>query len=188
MYGVRNESSRALSAVKIKLKRQIWFKARGHQKRFKNTIVCRSFDGVEAGGVFGFDGRPMRRGELPLPAVVRGPRGFQLFSIDSPTIKVRYWLKIEATTTAECVRSARLRLMDVQIYRTAPWRATAVFAGAERDDDDDDDGLAWGEVISYEPSPDLGDVPVAVPIPSAPPAEAAPSAPRAVEAPAAYAS
>ena len=78
--------------------------------------------------------------------------------------------------------------MDVQIYRTAPWRATAVFAGAERDDDDDD-GLAWGEVISYEPSPDLGDVPVAVPIPSAPPAEAAPSAPRAVEAPpAAYAS
>ena len=63
--------------------------------------------------------------------------------------------------------------MDVQIYRTAPWRATAVFAGAERDDDDDeDDGLAWGEVISYEPSPDLGDVPVAVPIPSAPPAEA----------------
>ena len=42
----------------------------------------------------------MRRGELPLPAVVRGPRGFQLFSIDSPTIKVRYWLKIEATTTA----------------------------------------------------------------------------------------
>ena len=114
----------------------------------------------------------MRRGELPLPAVVRGPRGFQLFSIDSPTIKVRYWLKIEATTTAECVRSARLRLMDVQIYRTAPWRATAVFAGAERDDDDDDDGLAWGEVVSYEPSPDLGDVPVAVPIPSAPPAEA----------------
>ena len=66
---------------------------------------------------------------------------------------------------------------------------TAVFAGAERDDDDDDDGLAWGEVISYEPSPDLGDVPVAVPIPSAPPAEAAPSAPRAAEvAPAAYAS
>ena len=47
------------------------------------------------------------------------------------------------------------------------------------DDDDDDDGLAWGEVISYEPSPDLGDVPVAVPIPSAPPAEAATSAPRA---------
>ena len=46
-----------------------------------------------------------------------------------------------------------------------------MFAGAERDDDDDD-GLAWGEVISYEPSPDLGDVPVAVPIPSAPPAEA----------------
>ena len=84
-----------------------------------------------------------------------------------------YWLKIEATTTAVAVRSARLRLMDVQIYRTAPWRATAVFAGAERDDDDDDDGLAWGEVISYEPSPDLGDVPVAVPIPSAPPAEAA---------------
>ena len=115
----------------------------------------------------------MRRGELPLPAVVRGPRGFQLFSIDSPTIKVCYWLKIEATTTAECVRSARLELMDVQIYRTAPWRATAVFAGAERDDDDDDDddGLAWGEVISYEPSPDLGDVPVAVPIPSAPPVE-----------------
>ena len=76
--------------------------------------------------------------------------------------------------------------MDVQIYRTAPWRATAVFAGAERDDDD---GLAWGEVISYEPSPDLGDVPVAVPVPSAPPAEAAPSAPRAAEvAPAAYAS
>ena len=100
-----------------------------------------------------------------------------------------YWLKIEATTTAVAVRSARLRLMDVQIYRTAPWRATAVFAGAERDDDDDDDGLAWGEVISYEPSPDLGDVPVAVPIPSAPPAEAAPSAPRAAEvAPAAYAS
>ena len=53
------------------------------------------------------------------------------------------------------------------------WRATAVFAGAERDDDDDDDGLAWGEIISYEPSPDLGDVPVAVPIPSAPPVEAA---------------
>ena len=96
---------------------------------------------------------------------------------------------MEATTTAECVRSARLELMDVQIYRTAPWRATVVFAGAERDDDDDDDGLAWGEVISYEPSPDLGDVPVAVPIPSAPPAEAAPSAPRAAEvAPAAYAS
>ena len=70
------------------------------------------------------------------------------------------------------VRSAKLRLMDVQIYRTAPWRATAVFAGAERDDDDDDDGLAWGEVISYEPSPDLGDVPVAVPVPSAPPVEA----------------
>jgi hypothetical protein len=171
-YGIRNESSRALSAVKIKIKRQVWFKARGHQKKFKNTIVKREFDGVEAGGVFGFDGLPMRRGELPLPAVVRGPRGFQLFSIDSPTIKVRYWLKIEATTTAECVRSARLRLMDVQIYRTAPWRATAVFAGTERDDDDDDDGLAWGEVISYEPSPDLGDVPVAVPIPSAPPVEA----------------
>ena len=123
----------------------------------------REFEGVEAGGVFGFDGLPMRRGELPLPAVVRGPRGFQLFSIDSPTIKVRYWLKIEATTTAECVRSARLRLMDVQIYRTAPWRATAVFAGAEREDDDDDDGLAWGEVIPYEPSPDQADVPVAVP-------------------------
>ena len=83
-----------------------------------------------------------------------------------------FFPKIEATTTAECVRSARLRLMDVQIYRTAPWRATAVFAGAERDDDDDDDGLAWGEVISYEPSPDQADVPVAVPIPSAPPAEA----------------
>jgi len=47
-----------------------------------------------------------------------------------------------------------------------------VFAGAERDDDDDDDGLAWGEVISYEPSPDQADVPVAVPIPSAPPVEA----------------
>ena len=87
-------------------------------------------------------------------------------------VQVRYWLKIEATTTAVAVRSAKLRLMDVQIYRTAPWRATAVFAGAERDDDDDDDGLAWGEVISYEPSPDLGDVPVAVPIPSAPPVEA----------------
>ena len=48
--------------------------------------------------------------------------------------------------------------------------STAVFAtcwssSIERDDDDDD-GLAWGEVISYEPSPDLGDVPVAVPIPS----------------------
>ena len=27
--------------------------------------------------------------------------------------------------------------MDVQIYRTAPWRATAVFAGAERDDDEE---------------------------------------------------
>ena len=32
--------------------------------------------------------------------------------------------------------------------------------------------LAWGEVISYEPSPDQADVPVAVPIPSAPPVEA----------------
>ena len=93
------------------------------------------------------------------------------------TYAVRGWCRLEvvaglAPTTAVAVRSARLRLMDVQIYRTAPWRATAVFAGAERDDDDDDDGLAWGEVISYEPSPDLGDVPVAVPIPSAPPAEA----------------
>ena len=51
------------------------------------------------------------------------------------------------------------------------------------DDDDDDDGLAWGEVISYEPSPDLGDVPVAVPIPSAlaegaPANEGGPPAPR----------
>ena len=100
-------------------------------------------------------------------AARRGP--CKLLCISSE--QVRYWLKIEATTTAECVRSARLRLMDVQIYRTAPWRATAVFAGTERDDDDDD-GLAWGEVISYEPSPDLGDVPVAVPIPSAPPVEA----------------
>ena len=47
-YGVRNESSRALSAVKIKIKRQIWFKARGHQKKFKNTIVKKEFDGVPA--------------------------------------------------------------------------------------------------------------------------------------------
>jgi hypothetical protein len=105
----------------------------------------------------------MRRGELPLPVVVRGPRGFQLFSCDSPTIKVQYWLKLEATVASKLVRGARLTLTDVQIYRTVPWRAPR---------EDDDDGPAWGEVISYELRPGA-DVAVGVPIgPSAPsPAE-----------------
>jgi hypothetical protein len=105
----------------------------------------------------------MRRGELPLPVVVRGPRGFQLSSCDSPTIKVQYWLKLEATVASKLVRGARLTLTDVQIYRTVPWRAPR---------EDDDDGPAWGEVISYELRPGA-DVAVGVPIgPSAPsPAE-----------------